>query len=63
MRYKLVVIPFMGRSHVTLTSIPPPYGDAPRVWFWDVGEEDVKHPDELYELLSYIAGDLAASAS
>jgi hypothetical protein len=63
MRYKLVVIPFMSRVHCTLTSIPPPYGDQPRVWFWDIGVEDVKHPEELYEVLSYIAGDIAASSS
>jgi hypothetical protein len=31
------------------------------VWFWDIGVEDVKHPEELYEVLSFIAGDIAAS--
>jgi hypothetical protein len=61
MRYQLTVIPFMGHHHVTLKEWDYTGSRVPGQHFWDVGPDDVKHPEELWEVLSYIAGDIAAS--
>jgi len=58
MRYRIVLIPFMGHVHVTLTHIPH-YGEkALGSEFFDVGPEDVNHPEELAEVLAYVAQEL-----
>lgn len=60
MRYKLVLLPFMGRVHATLTWWDPSDPRAgTRVQTWDIGPEDTE-TEHLYALLSYIAGDMAA---
>ena len=62
MRYKLVLLPFLGRIHATLTWWDPNFPmEGERVQQWDIGEEHC-HTERPYEVLSYIAGDLAASA-
>lgn len=62
MRYRLMMLPFLDRYHVTLTTWDSQIGsDSKRVQFWDVGPEEV-NTARAYEILSYVAGDLAATA-
>jgi hypothetical protein len=62
MRYRLILLPFLERYHVTLTSWDSQIGDgSKRVDFWDIGPEDVGRP-EIWALLAFVASEKAALA-
>jgi hypothetical protein len=61
MRYKIVMLPFMGRYHVTLSWWDPSDPEAgKRCATYDVGPEDCQ-TEHLHSLLSFLAGEEAAS--
>jgi len=60
MRYRIIILPFLDRYHVTMTSWDSQLGESSkRVAFWDVGPEHISS-FQAWAILSYVAGDLAA---
>jgi hypothetical protein len=61
MRYRIIILPFLDRNHVTITSWDSQLGEASkRVRFWDMGPELTD--GELWSILTILAGDVAAEA-
>jgi len=60
-RYRLILLPFLDRYHVTLTSWDSQVGEASkRVLFWDIGEEDIGEP-HIWSLLTFVASEIAST--
>jgi hypothetical protein len=63
MRCRLVILPFLERYHVTLTTWDSQYPQrTKRVQFWDIGPEHMS-TFEVWAILSFVAGELAAVES
>jgi hypothetical protein len=63
MRYKITIVPFMSDVHITVTSIGEEIGSADRVPHSYVMLDEEGETDKLYDILSWLAAEIAADQS
>lgn len=63
MRYRIVMLPFLGQVHITVTEWNSQLGNVDARSNSYVMEPDDGETEHLYSVLSWLAGEIAADQS
>jgi hypothetical protein len=62
MRYRIIMLPFLGQVHITVTRWNSQLGDVSQSSESFVMEPDDGETEHLYSILAWLAGEVASSA-